>query len=527
MKITLEGFAGEIPKTQPRYLPQTHAASVSGARLNRGDLAPMRSPVLIDTLAAEASRIYLHGSTWISWTGDGDAAPGPVAQDRLYISHGAGAAPQLLYSGVYYGLALNPPNEKPAVARTGTLDPELTETVRYAYTWVTSLGEESAPSTISDAINWSPGCTITVSMVATPGASRLVTKKRVYRSVTSTTGVTDLYFVKELAAGVTSYVHDIAADPPQEVLPSLDYDTPPANLTGLTALPNGIMAGFSGRDLFFCEPWQPHAWPRKYALATNDPIVGLCAFGTSLAVLTTGTPYVVQGLHPDSMSMERLEQSFPCLSRRGIVDMGYAAIFPSTNGLVEISQSGARLISSALWDRDQWGALWPAGFRAAQFQGRYAFSYAPGGVGARKLAMVDLSGEMPFLLPAPGSYRDLYHHLATGRLIGLANDGISVYSLDDSSGSLASFTWRSKPFAMPVPTGFGVIMVDAQPPTGGETPSLTAKVYRDGTLIRTITAANVIERLPEGLGSVWQVEVSGNWTVTRIVLAGTPDEVWQ
>ena len=527
MKIALQGFAGEIPKLEPEYLPETHAEQVSGARLNRGNLAPMREDVQIATLPTAAQKVYLHGSTWLSWTQDGDAAPGPVAQDRLYVTYGAASAPKMLYSGVYYPLALAAPPEKPAVTLVGTLDPDKAETVVYAYTWVTSLGEESQPSLLSDPLEWSAGCGVSVAMVAAPPSGRLITKKRVYRSVTSESGVTALFFVAEINATVTTFLHSMTSHPPQEPIASTDYDPPPSDMKGIIALGNGMMAAFRGREVLFCEPFIPHAWPENYRLTTNDEIVGLVAFGTAFAVLTTGTPYLVQGLHPDGMSMERMEQAaFPCLSKRGIVDMGTSAIFPSTHGLVQISQSGAQLLTQALWDNDQWHALTPSTFRAARFQGRYAFLYRPGGTGPYHMAYIDISGEQPFVVPvdAPGLI-DLHHHVETGRLCGLRSDGVTMVSVDDPSGAVGAYVWRSKPFQLPAAMPFGAIRAWAQAPEGGVSTAFSLKVYRDGALLRTITNPNAIERLPAGLGERFQIEVAGNCTVTRVVMAGAPDEV--
>ena len=43
-------------------------------------------------------------------------------------------------------------------------------------------------------------------------------------------------------------------------------------------LPNGMMVGFSGNNICFCEPFFPHAWPIRYRLTTNFDIVSLGAF---------------------------------------------------------------------------------------------------------------------------------------------------------------------------------------------------------------------------------------------------------
>ena len=50
-------------------------------------------------------------------------------------------------------------------------------------------------------------------------------------------------------------------------------------MKGLTAIGNGIFAGFSGKRLCFSEPFLPHAWPVAYRITLEDEIVGICMAG--------------------------------------------------------------------------------------------------------------------------------------------------------------------------------------------------------------------------------------------------------
>src|SRR4030067_1131225 len=98
-----------------------------------------------------------------------------------------------------------------------------------------------------------------------------------------------------------------------------NYHMPPATMTGLISLPNGMMAGFAGNELRLSEPWFPHAWPFGYRQTTDYPIVGIGSFGTTIVIGTTGTPYLVGGSSPDGMSLERIARYWPCLAKRGMV----------------------------------------------------------------------------------------------------------------------------------------------------------------------------------------------------------------
>ena len=50
---------------------------------------------------------------------------------------------------------------------------------------------------------------------------------------------------------------------------------PDGPMKGLTALPNGIMAGFTGKRICFSEAFLPHAWPANYRITLEEEIVGM------------------------------------------------------------------------------------------------------------------------------------------------------------------------------------------------------------------------------------------------------------
>jgi hypothetical protein len=131
--------------------------------------------------------------------------------------------------------------------------------------------------------------TVAVSNFDTIPSGYTATHRRIYRSVSGT-----YLFVAEVTAATTSYTDSVSAEDLGEEIPSLTWLPPPATLKGLTNLPNGIMAGFVGRDIYFCDPYHPHAWPIAYNQTVDYPVVGLGRMDTTLAVLTTGTPYFLQ-----------------------------------------------------------------------------------------------------------------------------------------------------------------------------------------------------------------------------------------
>lgn len=574
MIIRLAGFMGEMPRTIPRLLPDSMAQQAYNTKLDNGALKPIHQARLDKRLDAPAKTIYLHQGEWIGWDQVVDVVRGPVAEDRLYFT--GDGAPKIRVNGDVLNLAIAAPTGKPVATVTGTPDEELSSTIIYAYTWVTSLGEESEPSPLSEGVEWSPGLPVTVRGFSQPPDNRRVTLMRIYRSQTSSTGATELYFIAERPAGVGDFTdNDLDL---VELLPSTDYNPPPDDLSGIIALPNGMLAAFSGKRLYFSEPYIPHAWPEKYILTTDYEIVGLGAFGSSVAIMTTGTPYIASGTAPENMVMEKLELNLPCIAPRGIVDLGYSVAYPSHLGLVSISSSGANVVTNSVLTRDQWLQMNPYSFVAGQFAGRWMASYAytdEAGEGKRGIIIIDLTGDQPFLI-RNGDYADSMHYDISSGALYLLKSGTDIYEWDAIDQPFGEQLWRSKQFVIPTETNFGALLVEgdditnaAQKKTleekakaimaanraimdenrsGGEiggapigiTPlggslldvvmndhaSLAVSVFADGRLAFTTSKLNKVIRLPGGFQArTWEIEVRGNIQISQITMATSASEM--
>jgi hypothetical protein len=120
MKITVGPFSGEIPRTEPRYLPEVNAAASLSARLNRGNLEPMRDGAVVNTFASNTASFFLYGASFLPFAADSDCVIGPIAQNRLYVSS-AVDVPKLLNSAhiTRSRLPLPPPSPRwPLAARS-------------------------------------------------------------------------------------------------------------------------------------------------------------------------------------------------------------------------------------------------------------------------------------------------------------------------------------------------------------------------------------------------------------------------
>lgn len=574
MIIRLAGFMGESPRTIPRLLPDSMAQQAYNTKLDNGALKPIHRARFDKRLDKQAQTIYLHQGEWIGWDKVVDVVRGPVAEDRLYFT--GDGVPKIMVDGETMNLAVPAPTGKPVATVSGTPDKDLSSTIIYAYTWVTSLAEESEPSPLSDGVEWSPGLPVTLRGFSPPPDGRRVTQMRIYRSQTSSTGSTDLYFIAERPAGVGDFV-DNGLDL-VEPIPSTNFNPPPDDLAGITALPNGILAAFSGKRLYFSEPYYPHAWPEKYVLTTDYEIVGLGAFGSSVAILTTGTPYIASGTAPENMVMEKLELNLPCINARGIVDLGYSVAYPSHLGLVSISSNGANVVTNGVLTRDQWLQMNPYSFVAGQFAGRWMASYAytdEGGEGKRGIIIIDLSGDQAFLIRNSDYADSMYYDISSGALY-LLKSGTDIYEWDAIDQPFGEQLWRSKRFVIPTETNFGALLVEGDDitnaaqkktleekakaimaanraimntnRTGGEIggapigavpfggslleavehdqASLAVSVFADDKLVFTTSKLNKVIRLPSGfLARTWEIEVRGNIQVSQITMATSASEM--
>lgn len=577
--IRLDRFIGEIPRLAPRYLPDFAAAAAFDVRLNDGALTPVRDRLFITSITSPPPggfKTFLsHDGDWLAWADHVNAVPGPVATDRLYYT-GDGVPKMRVPGGTVYDLKVPKPSQA-LIAASGGGGSAATVTRVYVFTYVTGDFEESEPSAASNSLVCKEDETITLSNFPSVPSGRNITKQRIYRSQTAAGGATALFFLHERNAGTGNYVDSAAPNAVGEPIPSVDYNQPPDTLAGIVGMPNGMMAAFVGKDLYFCEPYLPHAWPVKYVLTCDFDIVALSASGTTLLIGTTGQPYVASGTHPATMQLDKVELNEPCINAKGMVDLGSASAYPSPNGLVVADASGVRVVSRNLFTREGWQKLDPASFVAGQYNGRYFASYAytdPVLGPQTGTAIIDLSGEQPFLVQSRITAQALWHDIKTGQLYML-DGGQNVWLWDAPGMVNRTMTWRSKPFVGPA-MNYGCIKIESDatldqealaalaalvaeitaanallmddPSIGGEiagsafneyaingdalqqVPAInqtaTVSVYADNLLKATVAQLNRPVRLPGGfLASHWHVEVTADLPLTRIILAKSPTEL--
>jgi hypothetical protein len=371
-----------------------------------------------------------------------------------------------------------------------------------------------------------------------------------------------------LDIGQTLYIDTNGSDvvSANSILSSLFYDPPPADLEGLVTLPNGLVAGWRSNEIWFCEPYKPHAWPSPYSLSTEFPIVGLGAIGQTLIVCTSGSLHAVSGVNPANMAMSRISANEPCLSRASIVSSSQGVFYASPNGLALAAPGVVNivtrdLITKDLWSDEgpylkvdslrsvllnggyyTWGSVKPGCFQTDAFQPdaflQEDFSGARSGAfidfSNQRVSWVNLNSESP-------NYNCILDPW-TGETFFIRDGEAQWLDLARSRPS-QPYVWKSKRFELPNQRNLGAMRVRFQ--TSATTPALNpvqvtspatlaadmygiARVYADGVLrfSRELRVSNEIFRLPSGFKAQhWEVEIEARVKLLSIEVANTAKEL--
>lgn len=416
-----------------------------------------------------------------------------------------------------------------AAATASLLD--VAETRSYLYTHVTEFGtvaEESAPSPASIVECNYTGDKITLSGFSTPPTGNYNFKyRRIYRSVIGGSSV-NYQLVAEIPIATSSYQDVLDGTALGATLTSLYFTPPPSTLQGIVAMPNGILAGFTGNEIWFCEPYLPHAWPSIYTLTTAYPIVGLGVFGNSLFVGTTKHPYLVTGSSPSSMFQEKMPMLQPCVSKKSIASDQFGVLYASPNGLVGVGPGLQDVISTPLYTRDEWQAINPSSMIGEIYNNMYFGFYQVGGV---YNSIVLMRGDIPPLSTLSTTAKGAFVDQVTGQLYTLSNVDNKIYALDSSTTANTLYNWKSKRFSLPKPMNFSSLQVHANYPymAANVGSYINVKVYADGVKVfdSNITSPNPV-RMTSGYKAYdWEIEFTGNVPLRRFAMATTTTELME
>lgn len=336
--------------------------------------------------------------------------------------------------------------------------------------------------------------------------------KRIYRTLNGA-----YTYVDEIAVATTSYADTVADADLGESIPggitsSTWWQSPPADIQGLIALPNGVLAAFYDNVLCFSEVYVPHAWPTGYQLTFPDPIVAIAKVGSIIVVMTQGRPYVIGITDPGSMVPTQLEIRQACISKRGVAVLKSGVVYPGPDGLVYVPASGLpEVITGGLAKKSEWDAYNPSSFTGTSYDDRwYGFYSGAGSAGTDSgcvvfdpteadvaLIELDIGADAAYLDESTDS---MYYYY----------DG-SIYQWREGGGYL-SFEWKSKKFVTERPTKLaaGLVRFDVD---GG----VTSSQYD-----AAVAAANAAIDSKVALGDITSFGCFGGFTCGEFTVDGGP-----
>ncbi len=299
--------------------------------------------------------------------------------------------------------------------------------------------------------------------------------KRIYRSAGTEA---QFLFVAEIPAGQTTYVDTAAAANLGEVIPTLNSLPPPKNLSCLASLPNGCMVGLADNELCFSEPYMPYSWPQSNRYSFSGQGVALCPVGNSVVVLTDSYPILFTGSDPEAMSPSTMETYAPCVSKRGVVNVGGGCLYPSFDGLWLATAGRVENITKNLYREAEWAKLNPPSFIADIHDGQYLASYLPEGAISGGVLVMDIA-ERDSVTEVEDTFTAMMRSEYDGKLYVLRDDRICLWEGDDSVRY--SCDWISAVLQMPKPLNFAVAQVHADFET--PVPPDTAQIAANEALI--------------------------------------------
>lgn len=588
--VNINSFGGMIPALNDRKIPDNAATLSQNTFLYNGNLQGMRTPRFMRNVPAGTSYSYRlpndyngtvvvdAASIWLDFINpETNVIRAPVfgdTYDRYYWASST-AVPmyntraRIAAASPAWMLGIPTPSVAPGLAVVGGTTPTISRA--YVYTWVTAYGEEGPPSPpvlVTGNINGSWNLTLTLPLLTDRGTDRNITKFRIYRTITSTTGVATYFLVTEVTMPTATY-NDVLTDAVvsgNAQLQTTTWTAPPSDLQGIVAMPNGIVAGWRSNELWFSEPYRPHAWPAPYVLTLPFPIVGLGLIGQTLVVCTTGYPMTASGVNPLYITTSTLTTFEPCTSRLSIVSSPEGVYYASPNGLVLVNPGLAENITKDLVTADRWAELAPLFFKAARFNAAYyAFGTITGGVfdeGAFEFVNgtfveINVTDSQRGILIDARDVRVAFNMLETNiSIAGVMNDawskdlfliyGDKLYWIDqkDQFPAFDVYLWRSKIFHSPKKQNFGAAKIYFTVPAS--TPAQSAvrnntlvqtlstdqygllRIYADGQLVFTyeLRTSGELIRPPSGFkAEFWQIEVESRVEISQIQMASSVKEL--
>jgi hypothetical protein len=282
--------------------------------------------------------------------------------------------------------------------------------------------------------------------------------KCIYRTVGTNV---DYRLVIEIPAANTTYSDTVPATTVSlnAGISTLDTLPPPKDMHSIVLLANGVMAVLSVNQLCLSEQGKPYSWPTSNRYSFPGTGIALVAAGNAVIVLTDSYPLVATATVPEAATLTKIpgDTLAPCVAKRGVVDIGSGALFPSHDGLYVATTAGVRNITEALFTFDEWQLMMPDTFKAGFHAGAY---YAMHDTVDQPSMFMMHTKESDSVLEFNEQVDTVYGNPWDGRLYVGKGQHISQWDSDDIKRYTSS--WRSKDFQLGRSVNLSVAQVQAR-----------------------------------------------------------------
>lgn len=393
--VVIHTFGGLIPRLNPITRGPGVARRALDVRLDNNTLAPWREPLLVHSEQFDVLGFIRQDCCWLA------------SEKCAQFSLGWPTCPYIFRTGVndypeiatfeeacvgdYARLGVPCPSVAPSVSLVNSTPVgETTQMRSYRYTWVNRYDQEGGGSPPSFSYNVTDGDPVLVTVPPCDvDPAFKVEKIKIYRSgtpfetggETSNPQNTEWFLVAVIPCGQTLFTDNIkninlsAGGGDLAVFTREESLDPPADLKSIVTLENGMLAGISGDWILMSEPFAPHSWPLKLRKRLYDTPLALASIKDVLYVGTDGHPYTIgatQDCNTNGIQeVYKHREPLPIISTRSMVAGSGAAYYSSTDGLVALAGTQARVISEAVWSKEQWQKLHPNRMLGAIQDGYY------------------------------------------------------------------------------------------------------------------------------------------------------------
>ena len=544
-------FTCAVPREAPRNLRPDQASAALDCWMDKKQPRPL--PVLqpvpgVASFSPSVKTIYRFDATrWFQWNSEVNVALAPLIDDStrrtIWTGENTGGStyPRFTSTVIMMGggftspglpisrrLGIPVPSQDPTTA-VGTLtdeDPDASAQFdAWVYTFVSDLGEEGVPSGPTGVVQrgFNLDGTIQPVVVTMPTAVAgpyNITHKRLYRTVTGLGGTTAYQLVAQILLSQATYDDTALISSLGSPLITTTWDPPHEDLQGLIALPNGVLAAFKGREIHFSEPYQPHAWPGDYIQVVDADVVGIDNFGSTVVVGTKGDPHLINVADPSNAAAVKMELNQSCISGRSFayIDL-QGVVYASPDGLVLVGPSGGKVVTEAVYNRENWQALAPENLRSVYHDGAY--------LGFLTDKAIAFDHKQQGAIETSDVVNAVFHDRERDRL----------YVVDDADNMLKEWVssadavavLRSARWCSYIDVGLARIFSAAQVIANGYPIyfRLFADSGRTAIWEREVTGRNPF-RIPANLGlhGEWQYEVEGQHTVEEVRIGGMREMIW-